>query len=494
MEDYARRRQDVQSAKIALMQKELENLRLQHEVFKDQLTPRNGPATDRSFQTDRRPEIYHGRLGAHHTPINLATPREDSGERRPESDNGSGGGGDKATFQGISNERRPEIYYGYGERDRMAVGGLATNRSLPLNRRPGIYRLDIGRNDNRSNQPAQAEEPTERRPGENKDEKRKQDWSTLKEESLGRRPEMYHGYANRDVDTNDYSPRREDKKYDYEEIRRNEQKKIYSYYDTTTINPPKDRELRDRGHKHHPWYDHGNLPDPGGLGIMRFRDSAYDLVKIGLQQLDSIRRNTGGYLVGCARKQKICVYECAPSRQLCWIPSRKQESKDYMAIDDAIAVFWFTSGDAFQHYFECSHNNRFKEPGFPDQNGYESFYLPLMVAPTARPMNTFLFIEFPCARQYELENFTQFEAELRQEMLRSIPGCLPMAVSLITTGNRYYKPGTMISPNSKVYVCRFESQRDVDKIMKSGMIQSVREKCNLRGQINVASFTTTEMR
>lgn len=54
-----------------------------------------------------------------------------------------------------------------------------------------------------------------------------------------------------------------------------------------------------------------------------------------------------------------------------------------MAIDDAIAVFWFTSGDAFQHYFECSHNNRFKEPGFPDQNGYESFYLPLMVAPTA---------------------------------------------------------------------------------------------------------------
>lgn len=38
---------------------------------------------------------------------------------------------------------------------------------------------------------------------------------------------------------------------------------------------------------------------------MRFRDSAYDLVKIGLQQLDSIRRNTGGYLVGCARKQKV---------------------------------------------------------------------------------------------------------------------------------------------------------------------------------------------
>lgn len=186
MEDYARTRQDVQSAKIKLMQKELENLRLQHEVFKDQLTPRNGPATDRSFQTDRRPEIYHGRFAADYTPVNSATPREDLGKRRPDSDNGRGGGdntpSDQATFQGISSERRPEIYYGYGERDRMVVGGLATNRSLPPNRRPGMYRLDVGRNDNRRNQPALGEEPTERRPDENKDENIKQDWSTLKEE------------------------------------------------------------------------------------------------------------------------------------------------------------------------------------------------------------------------------------------------------------------------------------------------------------------------
>ena len=86
------------------------------------------------------------------------------------------------------------------------------------------------------------------------------------------------------------------------------------------------------------------------------------------------------------------------------------------------------------------------------------------------PYNTFLFIEIllpPRRQETSNENLTQFEAEMRENLSRLIPGCLPMVVSA-QTGRVIFKPGLFLSPYSKLFISRFESQRDVDEVMRSG--------------------------
>lgn len=63
---------------------------------------------------------------------------------------------------------------------------------------------------------------------------------------------------------------------------------------------------------------------------------------------------------------------------------------------------------------------------------------------------------------------TQFEAELRNDMTRVIPCCQPMVVS--STGRVIFKPGLFVSPYSKLFISRFEAQRDVDQIWKMGNV------------------------
>lgn len=71
------------------------------------------------------------------------------------------------------------------------------------------------------------------------------------------------------------------------------------------------------------------------------------------------------------------------------------------------------------------------------------------------------------ARKYSPEDLTQFEGEVRNDMLRVYPHCLPMVVSSLT-GRLVFKPGMLISPYSKFYISRFESQREVDQIWNLG--------------------------
>jgi hypothetical protein len=68
---------------------------------------------------------------------------------------------------------------------------------------------------------------------------------------------------------------------------------------------------------------------------------------------------------------------------------------------------------------------------------------------------------------YKAENLTQFEGEVREDMLRYFPDCHPLLVSS-QMGRVVLKPGNMISHNSKLYISRFESQRDIDRIWQSG--------------------------
>ena len=86
---------------------------------------------------------------------------------------------------------------------------------------------------------------------------------------------------------------------------------------------------------------------------------------------------------------KLCVYETAASKELSWVPSRDQVSPDFMRTEDALAVFWFTCRDAAEHFFACRHENRFKEPQFPEPDGHESFYCPLIIAPSASKYSIF---------------------------------------------------------------------------------------------------------
>lgn len=273
--------------------------------------------------------------------------------------------------------------------------------------------------------------------------------------------------------------------FDYDEFQRQRRAQIYSVYDQTAINPHH-WEQKPK-HRKYPWYDHETHPYPGGFLIMRFDDSGCDVCTIALKTQQSICRHAGGYLLGIARKDRIFVYESAPSKQKNWTIARKQPYKDCLLTEDALAVFWFTKKDAAAAFFENGHRNRFREPCFPTPNGYEAFYVPLLVPPT-KPLNTFFCVELLDAKKYSQEDLTQFEGEVRNDMLRVYPDCLPMVVSSLA-GREVFKPGTLISPYSKFYISRFEAQRQVDQIWNLGMIQALRHKWRLTGPMNVFSFS-----
>ena len=86
----------------------------------------------------------------------------------------------------------------------------------------------------------------------------------------------------------------------------------------------------------------------------------------------------------------------------------------------------------------------------------------------SEPYNCFLFIEFVDACRYATEDMVSFEAEVRHDMLDWFPDCLPMVVSALE-GKEIFKPGVFVSPYSKLYICRFTTQADVDEIWKMGM-------------------------
>ena len=82
-------------------------------------------------------------------------------------------------------------------------------------------------------------------------------------------------------------------------------------------------------------------------------------------------------------------------------------------------------------------------------------------------LNAFFVFELLDAKMYKGEDLTQFEGEVRADMLRYFPDCHPMLVSS-QTGRDVFKPGNLISQYSKLYISRFESQRDIDRIWRSG--------------------------
>ena len=81
-------------------------------------------------------------------------------------------------------------------------------------------------------------------------------------------------------------------------------------------------------------------------------------------------------------------------------------------------------------------------------------------------MPTFLMIEILNPRHFPPKHFNDFDGELDQEMRNIVPSCLPI-VSSSVTGRKYFKPGNMVSPNSKCIISRFDSQRQVDDVMRS---------------------------
>ncbi|XP_060595849.1 uncharacterized protein LOC132749926 [Ruditapes philippinarum] len=277
-----------------------------------------------------------------------------------------------------------------------------------------------------------------------------------------------------------------DKDFDFEEYQRQRRAQIYSHYDSTAINPqcwtPKQK------HHKYPWFDHKTHHNPGGFLIIRFDDSGCDVATVALKSQQSICRHAGGYLMGIARCGRIFVYENAPSKVQNWSISRKQPYDDCLMTDHSLAVLWFTKREAAEYFFENGHHNRWREPCFPTPNGHEAFYVPLSEPPT-RQLNSFFVFELLDARMYKAENLTQFEGEVREDMLRYFPDCHPLLVSS-QMGRVVLKPGNMISHNSKLYISRFESQRDIDRIWQSGMITGLRKKWDLMaGHINAYSFT-----
>ncbi|KAL4235437.1 hypothetical protein ACF0H5_007073 [Mactra antiquata] len=186
------------------------------------------------------------------------------------------------------------------------------------------------------------------------------------------------------------------------------------------------------------YYGQVTHPYPGGFLFLRFDDGGFNIADNALKKQQSICRHTGGYLMGMARKDRIFIYESAPSKQMNWNFSKVQQFRDVSTTENAMAVFWFTSRDAAESFFGNTHKNPFREPCFPTANGYEAFYVPLCNPPT-KTLNTFLFIEFLNAHKYDAE--------------------------------------------------MFESQRDTDQIWKLGMIQALRQKYCLTGEMNVYSLS-----
>lgn len=273
-------------------------------------------------------------------------------------------------------------------------------------------------------------------------------------------------------------------KFDLEREKRENRRKIYSSFDSTAINPQrwdKTPEVKMR-------YDHTTHPYPGGLVFIRYHDSGFPVVRDSITRMLSICRHSGGYLMGSARKESILVFETVPSKQQNWRVARQQPYKDKLTTENAITVFWFSKQKAAEEFFDNTHKNPFREPCYPTADGYEAFYVPLQTAPPMKSLNSFLFLEFLDSRQYRAEDLTQFEAEARQDMQRLVPGCQSMVVSS-REGRVVFKPGSFISPYSKLYISRFESLNDAEMIWNSGLIQGIRQRWNLHGAINVFAFT-----
>lgn len=225
LEDYARLRQDysVHSAKIHLLQKELDHVKLQQDMLKDQMTPRGGPATDRSMNPERRPEMYLGETRTEELPRQSEEEHEKENEKK-----------DKKP-----NQQDLEIYYGYGERDRMPKERPHSDRSV--HGRPGMYLIPLDKNDTGKYQTMQRGE-------ENKNEYRE------------RRPEMYHGqdgdyWNDKHGDDSPGKNGPDDRNFDFEDLRKKEREKVYSFYDSTAINPQDWKRKETTGQKY-PWYDH----------------------------------------------------------------------------------------------------------------------------------------------------------------------------------------------------------------------------------------------
>ena len=78
------------------------------------------------------------------------------------------------------------------------------------------------------------------------------------------------------------------------------------------------------------------------------------------------------------------MYETSASRELCWVPSRKQDSNDYMCVDQDIVMFWLKSQEAAEIFFRNTHHsNRFKENIYPSAHGHEALFVSCNTVPTA---------------------------------------------------------------------------------------------------------------
>ena len=175
----------LQSAEIHKLQERLKEVQKQHDLLKDQLTPRAPPPADRSMGHERRPEIYYGRGDADENRRDLNSPPER----------------DRHHAYGLDGDTRRDHYSPRGD--------------SPHHRRPEMY---YGARDRRGDTYIDPE-----RPGE-------------------RRPEMYRG----DKSERDREAERNRKQLEYEEMKLRDRKLKYSYFDSTTFNP-KDHESKDRG-------------------------------------------------------------------------------------------------------------------------------------------------------------------------------------------------------------------------------------------------------
>ena len=49
------------------------------------------------------------------------------------------------------------------------------------------------------------------------------------------------------------------------------------------------------------------MANPGGLGFIRFHDSDFEVVSLGLKRNQSILKSSGGYVMGVARKNAVSI-------------------------------------------------------------------------------------------------------------------------------------------------------------------------------------------
>ena len=199
LEDYAhlRERNSKHSRDISRLQRELDDLKLQQGMLKQEMTPRDGPSTHRVLGTERRPEMYFPKPGGEESlkpPKDRDTTENESGDKKP-------------YFLDLGKDNSP--------RDQPD-----STRDKHDDRRPEMYGGD------------------EDKP---KDPIRRNDRPVY----IERRPEYYW--------SGEYSPRKDDN-FDVEELRKRDRENKYSFYDTTAINP-QDWKKNESGRKY-PYYDH----------------------------------------------------------------------------------------------------------------------------------------------------------------------------------------------------------------------------------------------